>query len=331
VPRVQKLVQRQEDGVRAFREKATRQLEQQSAAMEGPREGETAVVMQSDMHCNTTMIALQRRVVSLLGELHGDDVPAGLAITGDLTTNGTAAEGGCIKSEAAIADGRPIAAVIGNHESATSREQMRDAGMEVLDESRADLGGLSVLGAADPSSSDLLGATRLRGTLGQADVGRQLRATAEQERPDLVLVHEAYAAAPFLGTGDMTSFLRARGSAVTPAQDGVPDVPAGAVFYGHWHRSIEPRVVWNSDGTWTLVMELDTSGGAIDTPTLNHFSTPWSRPQQEASFPVVFWDRESGLVTGYQLYRFETDGTVTVEPRVEVGDPGGQVARRAAG
>ncbi len=76
------------------------------------------------------------------------------------------------------------------------------------------------------------------------------------------------------------------------------------MFYGHWHRSIDPRVLWNSDGTWTLLMELDTSGGAIDTPTIGHFSTPWSRPQQEASFPVVFLDQESRLVTGYQVYRF---------------------------
>jgi hypothetical protein len=80
-------------------------------------------------------------------------------------------------------------------------------------------------------------------------------------------------------------------------------------------------VVWNSDGTWTLVMELDTSGGAIDAPTIGHFSTPWSRPQQEASFPVLFLDKDSGLVTGYQIYRFAVDGAVTIEPRVEVGAP----------
>jgi hypothetical protein len=92
------------------------------------------------------------------------------------------------------------------------------------------------------------------------------------------------------------------------------------VLYGHWHRSVEPRVVWNSDGSWTLVMELDTSGGAVASPTIGHFSTPWTPPQQEASFPVLFLDRDTGLVTGYQLYSFATDGTVTVHPRVEVGN-----------
>ncbi len=80
-------------------------------------------------------------------------------------------------------------------------------------------------------------------------------------------------------------------------------------------------MIWNSDGTWTLVMELDTSGGAIDTPTINNFSTPWSRPQQEASFPVVFLDDETRMVTGYQIYSFARSGEATVLPRVDVGPP----------
>jgi len=119
----------------------------------------------------------------------------------------------------------------------------------------------------------------------------------------------------------MTEFLDRRGAPTEPIEDDdVRDLPAAAVFYGHWHRSILPRVVWNSDGTWTLVMELDTSGGAVDTPTIGHFSTPWTPPRQEASFPVVFLDDRTHLVTGYQLYSFRVDGSVSVLPRVEVGD-----------
>jgi len=138
-----------------------------------------------------------------------------------------------------------------------------------------------------------------------------------------VLVHEAYAAEAFLGVESVNDVLRTDVvSATTPpldGADGIDDVPAGAVFYGHWHRSIEPRVVWNSDGTWTLVMELDTTGGAVDTPTINNFSTPWTKPQQEASFPIIFLDEETRLVTGYQIFRFETDGSAVVEPRVDIG------------
>ena len=36
---------------------------------------------------------------------------------------------------------------------------------------------------------------------------------------------------------------------------------------------------------------------------------------------MLFFDEERGLPTGYQIYTFATDGTPTVEPRVDVGAP----------
>ncbi len=323
------LVERQEAAEAAYRSAAEADLQAQRSLMTGPRDGETAIIMQSDMHCNTTMIRLQTQVVDLLHEQHGDDVPALMGITGDLTTNGTAAEGTCIGKERAVMGDGPVAAVTGNHESDVSTEQMADSGMTVLDGSTQEIGGVRVLGDGDPSRSELFGASRLRGEEGQADLGARLREEAAgadgEDRPDLVLVHEAYAAQAFLGVDSVNRLLTTNDASATAApddgEDGVDDVAAGAVFYGHWHRSIEPRVLWNSDGTWTLLMELDTSGGAVDTPTINNFSTPWTKPQQEASFPVVFLDEETRLVTGYQIYRFETSGEVVVQPRVEVGTP----------
>lgn len=332
VPKARNLVRRQEAGVRQYQAGAVRGLREQATSMEGPRSGETAVLMQSDMHCNTSMIRLQSQVASMLRDRFGAGTPALLAVTGDLTTNGTAAEGGCIKDEAAIAGDAPVAAVTGNHESDVSAAQMSDAGMTVLDGSLTELGRVAVLGDGDPDRSELFGATGLGGEETEAEMGDRLYDVARRHRPQLVLVHEAYAAQAFLGVEGMTDFLGGRGSVTGPRGDGVRDLPASAVFYGHWHRSIEPRVVWNSDGTWTLVMELDTSGGAVDTPTIGHFSTPWSRPQQQASFPVVFLDEDTGLVTGYQLYGFATDGTVTISSRVDVGaTDAGAALRRTVG
>ncbi|GAA5156176.1 hypothetical protein GCM10023340_43310 [Nocardioides marinquilinus] len=330
------LVKRQEARDREYRDLAEAGLTAQADAMTGPREGELAVMMQSDMHCNTTMIRLQRQVVSMLDRAYGgeddeDAVPSLLAVSGDLTTNGTAAEGTCIRDEADIAGRAPVVAIGGNHETDVSLDQMADAGMTVLDGEVDEVGGVRVLGDTDPSRTELFGGSTLRGDESQDGQGERLRQEAEDagdDQPDLVMVHEAYAAQAFLDVESVDDLLTdpppAPAEATTPVadgDDGVPDVPASAVFYGHWHRSLPPRVVWNSDGTWTLVMELDTSGGAVDTPTITNFSTPWSRPQQEASFPVVFLDEDSRLVTGYQLYRFDTDGTVTVEPRVDVGAP----------
>jgi hypothetical protein len=328
VSKIHKLVARQDKSVEAFRRRAETDLRQQSAAgaIAVPRAGEHAVLMQSDMHCNETMIAVQRQVRRLLQEHFREGTLAAMAITGDLTTNGTPAEGACIRDEAEIAGGLPVVAVTGNHESQTSIEQMKDAGMDVLDQSRAKVDDISMLGAADPSRTELFGATALRGDETEEDVGRKLYAAALADPPELVLVHEAYAVAPFVGTDDMVGFLDHRGSATRPYDDRVRDLPASAVLYGHWHRHVPPRVVWNSDKTWTLVMELNTSGGAVAQPTLGHFSTPWSIPQQEASFPVLFLDKATGLVTGYQMFRFATDGTATIEPRVDVGDLGALTA-----
>ncbi|MGA8847133.1 MAG: hypothetical protein WB471_11015 [Nocardioides sp.] len=321
------LVERQEKAEARYRATALEGLEAQTDLMAGPSEGETAIIMQSDMHCNTTMIRLQTAVVEMLRNQHGDGVPALMGVTGDLTTNGTAAEGTCIRKEREIMGKAPVAAVTGNHESEVSAEQMADSGMTVLQGSIEEVSGVRVLGDGDPSRSELFGASRLRGEEGQADVGERLRREAldagDDDRPDLVLVHEAYAAQAFLSVESVSSLLADDGhsstSPPTNGEDGIDDVPAAAVFYGHWHRSIEPRVIWNSDGSWTLLMELDSTGGAVDTPTINNFSTPWSKPQQEASFPMIFLDQETRLVTGYQIYRFRTDGTAIVEPRVRIG------------
>lgn len=334
VPKAQKLVRRQDDAMRQYLDDASAGLRDQKTAMAGPGPNEVAVLMQSDMHCNSTMIRLQAQVADQLRARFGETVPALMAVTGDLTTNGTAAEGSCIEAEAAIAAGAPVGAIGGNHESKVSVSQMKSAGMTVLDGSVSDLADVRVLGGSDPERSELFGSTRPRGAQTETSQGQDLYDTAAKDRPDLVLVHEGYAAREFIGTTDMTSFLDGRGSATKPWEDAVRDLPAAAVFYGHWHRSIEPRVVWNADGTWTLVMELDTSGGAIDTPTIGHFSTPWSRPQQDASFPVVFLDADTRLVTGYQLYQFKTDATVQVLPRVDIGSPpaaGALATSRTAG
>ncbi len=328
-PKVAVLIDRQQSRTDAFVSSATRQLEASRSAMAGPREGEVAVMMQSDMHCNSAMIALQRRVVEMVDRKYGAGSVSLLAISGDLTTNGTAAEGSCIADEAAIAGDAPVVAVTGNHESDLSARQMADADMTVLTGSTKDRAGTTVLGAGDPSRTEMFGLTRLRGEATETSVGRALYETALGDHPDITLVHEAYSAGAFIGdVPDMRAFLDGRGSDRAWWEDGVRDLPTGALFYGHWHRNVQPRVVWNSDGTWTLVMELNTSGGAIASPTFNHFSTPWSKPQQRASFTMLFKNEASGLVTGYQRYSFATDGTVTVQPRIEIGSPDGQPVPR---
>jgi len=331
IPRVETLIDRQEERTSSYLATASTQLDGDADAMEGPRQGEVAIMTQSDMHCNTTMTALQRQVVRMLDQRYGAMSISLLAISGDLTTNGTAAESACVEGEASVAGPAPVVAVTGNRDSDATAEQMARAGMEVLDGTTVEEAGISVLGVGDPQRTEMFGPTHLRGTAIEASVGRSVYATATSDRPDVVMLHEGYAVESFVGVQDMRPFLDGRGSPTAYQEDGVRDLPAVVVLYGHWHRDVAPRVVWNSDGSWTLVMELNTSGGAIATPTINHFSTPWSTPQQTASFNVVFENSRNRLVTGYQTYRFDVDGTVTVLPRVDVGSPDGKPFRVKGG
>ncbi len=64
--KAKQLVDRQEEQEESFRDTALAELAGLADEMEGPRTGEVAVVMQSDMHCNTTMIRVQREVVAML-------------------------------------------------------------------------------------------------------------------------------------------------------------------------------------------------------------------------------------------------------------------------
>ena len=57
-----------------------------------------------------------------------------------------------------------------------------------------------LLGGKDPERTELFGATRLRGRTPRP-TRRQLYDSRAMHRPDLVLVHEAYAAQAFLGMG----------------------------------------------------------------------------------------------------------------------------------
>ncbi|MGH3447178.1 MAG: hypothetical protein ACRDP4_06100 [Nocardioidaceae bacterium] len=325
VPKVEKLVDRQESRTADYVDKATASLASDQGLMDGPRKGEVAIMMQSDMHCSSTMMKLQKKVVSMINHRYGDGTISMLAISGDLTVNGTSAAAGCIKSDAAVADGAPTVAVTGNHDSTITVEQMKDAGMEVLDGHTVEKAGTTVLGTGDPSRTVMFGSTSYRGDATEHSVGEKLYSAAQEDDPQMVLVHEGYAAEAFIDPkiDDMTKFLDGRGSNTEYWDDGIRDLPTSGIFYGHWHRVILPRVVWNSDGSWSLVMELNTSAGAIASPTLSHFSTPWSPPQQTASFPVIFKNSDSGLITGYQMYTFTTDGSTEVTPRVEIGTPDG--------
>ena len=68
---------------------------------------------------------------------------------------------------------------------------------------------------------------------------------------------------------------------------------------------------------------MGTAGG-VGTATLTTFSTPFSKPLTPGETTIFFKDKETRLITGYQILIFQTDGKIIVTPRVSVGSSDGQ-------
>jgi hypothetical protein len=93
------------------------------------------------------------------------------------------------------------------------------------------------------------------------------------------------------------------------------------------HKLDGPWVLWNTGGrqiTWTVVDQLGSSGGVENRPTVNRFSTPTSAPLKPLTVRLQFFNRKSGLQTGFATISCSTDGECTVSDRVDVGLPGGE-------
>ena len=212
---------------------------------------------------------------------------------------------------------------------------MKSAGMKQTSNGPVEVDGISMAGGEDPLITNLGNPTEVRDNTDlttdnvEADLGNSLYSQALRKDIDIIGPHEGYAVGAFMGMESVTQSSMSRwfenaGSNTVPYEDGVRDLPTSLLVYGHWHRIVQPRTVWNSDGSWTLVMELNTMGGTIGNPTITKFSSPNDAPQQTASFPIVFMDNETKLVSGYQMYSFEPNGQLTISDFVPIGLPGGK-------
>jgi hypothetical protein len=111
----------------------------------------------------------------------------------------------------------------------------------------------------------------------------------------------------------------------------VPNIPASAVLHGHWHRPFNYRVVWNDDGSWTVVAELGTAGGAIGEMSLTNLSTPLTTPGKQASAVFFTVNNKDQLVQKIQEFKTDTTGVASFEPADSIGSPDGQVSVLAKG
>ncbi|HET8915496.1 MAG TPA: metallophosphoesterase, partial [Propionibacteriaceae bacterium] len=117
---------RQQRAVKNYLDSAAGSLSIQLDDLPEPAGDETMILGFSDLHCNQAM-------TELLGRLAHATQPSIVLSSGDDTVNGTAAERGCIRREAAIPDRVPFLVATGNHDSEVTEAQMRSVGMTVLD------------------------------------------------------------------------------------------------------------------------------------------------------------------------------------------------------
>ncbi|HEY0238216.1 MAG TPA: metallophosphoesterase [Friedmanniella sp.] len=282
---------RQQAAVRTWEDAATSSLSAQLALLPQPRAGETMAYGFSDLHCNQATTELMSRLVAVTN-------PSVVLDSGDDTVNGTAAERGCIRREAAIPGGRPFAVATGNHDSDVTEAQLRAAGATVLDGSTVAVGRWQVLGDDDPERQVPFSVERtLDRPESEAQLGQRMVQTARARPVAAILVHQPTAAAEIMAA---------------------PDPPAALVLWGHMHAQLGPTVVAHADGSWTVGMQQGTAGG-VKQPTLASFSTPFSPPLVRADSYFYFSDDATGLITGVQPVHLQPDGRVVVDRRTETG------------
>jgi predicted phosphodiesterase len=306
-----------------------------------PAKNQTTVLALSDIHSNQDMISVYRYLVSAINERYGENTIQLTVFDGD-QTYGSPSEKGAIDDMAKISEKEE--AIAGNHDGSISLQLMRAAGMDIVDGKLAKTSsGVSVLGSPDPSLTKLkalfgLGdnVSRDGHDITEAEAGAKLLKVAANSKPTFLMQHEAYALQDIIGKDDisqssMDSWFSEGEATQGQGSDTVPNIPASAVLYGHWHRPFNYRVVWNDDGSWTVVAELGTAGGAIGEMSLTNLSTPLTTPGKQASAVFFTVNNKDQLVQKIQEFKTDTTGVASFEPADSIGSPDGQVSVLAKG
>ena len=283
---------RQQRAVKNYLDSAAGSLSAQLDDLPEPGSDETMILGFSDLHCNQAMS-------ELIGRLAHATQPSIVLSSGDDTVNGTAAERGCVRREAAIPDGVPFLVATGNHDSEVTEAQMRSVGMTVLDGQVVKAAGFSVLGDDDPEHNIPFSVDRVKERPeSEEELAQRLVDVSRDKHTDAILVHQPVAARVIIST---------------------PNPPAPLVLWGHFHAQSGPRVIMHDDGSWTVGMQQGTAGGVRE-PMFSSFSTPFSPPLISADVYFYFRDNSTGLITGVQPVHFLPDAKVVIEDRIATGD-----------
>lgn len=293
-----------------------------------PGSNERIILAEADPQGSFVGQRVRTKLYAVLRERLGKDAFVVRTISGDVTSNGTVAEDAYVRAEADTLPGTATVAVKGDHDTATTVEQMEEH--EILNPhlDPVEVEGLRLVAGNDPAFKTLFGGTVINDSgITEADLGASVRQVVvdgedDDERAMVVLLHQPVSAAAYLGI-DSVDELDA-GSTTTPRDDGIADLPPGIVNIGHLHDPAAPKVVWNTDTdqvTWTVVNQLGTAGGVEENPTFNRFSTPFSTPLKDLTVQLQYVDVATGLQTGFAELTVSPSGEARLSDRIDLGLP----------
>lgn len=296
IPSIQNFIRKQEARGEEHVSQVIGQLEVYRGLMQQREENEKVILAYSDLHCSLP----QTEVLKALATIYQPDTTLN---AGDSTTNGLRIEGQCVEEAAEISDTTVVAR--GNHDSETTEEQQRAAGMKALDGKTVEVGGLTILGDGDPERTPAFGsgADSRYSETGETEeeLGRRLGEQAQNDLPDILVVHQSKAAEAFLDD---------------PANVAATDL----VIWGHAHLLKKPLVYWRNDGSYATAQQLGTAGG-IGQQRFDSLSTPLTTPTTDATVVAYRYNTDTEQVVLTQTITVTPQGEVTVSPWEPVVSP----------
>lgn len=243
--------------------------------------GVTTFVFASDIHCNIGMA----RVVGAVAGMSGADA---YIDGGDVSMTGTSAENYCLDVlDDELPEKLPRMIVKGNHDSVETTRHAKSTGWKVLEDSTAEMGGVTFFGAADPRRTVFGSGPQLETELTVDQYAQRLRDEACATDFDIMLVHDPAVGAPALRSGC-----------------------ADYALSGHWHRRVGPETF----GSGVRYVS-STTGGA-----LANALTPGPL-RMDAELSIIRVDNRTKRPIDMQLITVNPKQEVRIDPWVRFPEP----------
>ncbi len=248
-------------------------------------------VFGSDLHCNVGMAQVLGEVVSL-------SYADGYIDGGDITMTGTSAENYCFDVlDQELPEDLPKVVVKGNHDSTETTDHAKSRGWEVLENSRAELAGVTFFGGPDPRRTVFGSGPQLETGLTADQYAQKLRQEACSTDFDIMLIHDARIGAPSLRAGC-----------------------ADYTLSGHWHRRVGPE----PSGLGVRYVSSTTGGALADSLTPGPL-------KMDAELSVIRIDDRTKQPIDMQIITVGPDRKVTVGPWIRFPEPVPLVAQPPEG